>query len=113
MRERILLVSTLKELIASDIDLVFMMLDDFGELHRVEGKEIIIIIDNDTLTSMKNGNVLGVAESDMLIFVRTEDVSDKKAPGSFINIDGRECIVDLWVENLGITEISLHHTGMI
>ena len=108
-----LLVSTLKELIAADIDSVFMLLDDFGELHRVEGKEITIIIDNDTLTTMKNGNVLGVAESDMLIFAKTEDFPDKKATGSFINIDGRECIVDLWNENLGITEISLHHTGMI
>ena len=53
--------NTLKELIASDIDLVFMQLDDFGETHKVEGEEIVIVIDNDTLASMKNGNILDVA----------------------------------------------------
>lgn len=104
---------TLKDLIASDIDLIFMQLDDFGETHRVEGKEITIVIDNDTLTEMKNGNILGVAESDLLIFARTEDLPGEKAPGSAINIDGRECNVDLWTENLGITQIALHHARMI
>lgn len=104
---------TLKDLIASDIDLVFMQLDDFGEIHRVEGKEITIVIDNDTLATMKNGNILDVAESDMLIFAKTEDLPGEKAPGSAINIDGRECIVDLWAENLGITQITLHHSRMI
>lgn len=104
---------TLKDLIASDIDLVFMQLDDFGEIHRVEGEEITIVIDNDTLAAMKNGSILDVAESDMLIFAKTEDLPGKKAPGSAINIDGRECTVDLWTENLGITQITLHHSRMI
>lgn len=105
--------NTLKELIASDINLVYMQLDDFGEIHKVEGEEIVIVIDNDTLASMKNGNILDVAESDMLFFARTEDLLGKKAPGSAINIDGRECTVDLWTENLGITQITLHHARMI
>lgn len=57
----------LKDLIASDINLVFMQLEDFGEVHKIEGKSMTIIIDNDTLVTMKNGNILGVAESDMLV----------------------------------------------
>ena len=105
--------NTLKELIASDIDLIFMQLDDFGEIHRVEGKEITIVADSDTLASMKNGNILEVAESDMLFFARTEDLPGKKAPGSAINIDGRECTVDLWIENLGISQVTAHHARMI
>lgn len=90
-----------------------MQLNDFGEIHRVEGEEIVIVIDDNSLTTMKNGNVLDIAESDMLFFARTESLPGKKAPGSAINIDGRECIVDLWIENLGITQITLHHTRMI
>ena len=105
--------NTLKELIASDIDLIFMQLDDFGETHRVEGEEIVIVIDNDTLATMKNGNILDVAESDMLFFAKTEDLPVKKAPGSAINIDGRECTVDLWTENLGISQVTVHHARMI
>ena len=105
--------NTLKELIASDIDLIFMQLEDFGEIHKVEGKETIIVADSDTLASMKNGNILEVAESDMLFFARTEDLPGKKAPGSAINIDGRECTVDLWIENLGISQVTVHHARMI
>lgn len=44
---------SLKDLIASDINLVFMQLEDFGEVHKIEGKSITIIIDNDTLVTMK------------------------------------------------------------
>lgn len=104
---------SLKDLIASDIDLVFIQLEDFGEVHKIEGKSITIIIDNDTLVTMKNGNILGVAESDTLIFARTEDLEGEKAPGSALNVDGRECTVDSWTENLGITQIALHHTRMV
>ena len=93
---------SLKDLIASDIDLVFMQLEDFGEVHKIEGKSITIIIDNDTLITMKNGNILGVA-----------DLEGEKAPGSALNVDGRECTVDSWAENLGITQIALHHTRMV
>ena len=95
---------SLKDLIASDIDLVFIQLEDFGEVHKIEGKSITIIIDNDTLVTMKNGNILGVAESDTLIFARTEDLEGEKAP---------ECTVDSWAENLGLTQIALHHTRMV
>ena len=94
---------SLKDLIASDIDLVFMQLEDFGEVHKIEGKSVTI----------KNGNILGVAESDTLIFARTEDLEGEKAPGSALNVDGRECTVDSWAENLGITQIALHHTRMV
>ena len=102
----------LKDIIVADIDGVFMQLDDFGETHRVESKNITIIIDNDTLDTMKNGNVLDVSESDLLIFARSIDL-ERKAPGSAINLDGREYIVDLWTENMGVAQIALHHARMI
>ena len=66
----------------------------------------MIVIDNDTLASMKNGNILDVAESDMLFFARTEDLPGKKAPGSAINIDGREYTVDLWTSMLQARAVS-------
>lgn len=91
---------SLKDLIASDIDLVFMQLEDFGEVHKIEGKSITIIIDNDTLVTMKNGNILGVAE-----------------PGAFSpsrsSVLAKIRVSDSWAENLGITQIALHHTRMV
>lgn len=98
---------TLRDLIAADIDLVFFQLDDFAETHRIEGKEIDIVIDNDMLTKMKQGQILGVAESDMLIFARAKDMPKRKAPGSLLNVDGREYIVDDWTENKGVAQVAL------
>ena len=90
-----------------------MQLEDFGPLHKIAGKSPTIILAPPTLVTMKNGNILGVAESDTLIFARTEDLEGEKAPGSALNVDGRECTVDSWTENLGITQIALHHTRMV
>ncbi|MBQ9229076.1 MAG: hypothetical protein IJ680_07720 [Paludibacteraceae bacterium] len=104
---------TLKDLIAADVDRVFFELDDFAELHRIEGKEISIVIDNDQLEKMKQGQILGVAESDMLIFAKTSDMPKRKAPGSLLNVDGRELIVDEWTENKGVTQIALRQNRTV
>lgn len=104
---------SLKDLIESDVDLVFFQLDDFAEAHRVEGKEISIVIDNDQLVKLKQGQVLGVAESDMLIFARVDDLPKRKAPGSLLNVDGREYLVDDWIENKGIAQISLRQNRTV
>lgn len=104
---------TLKDLIAADVDRVFFELDDFAELHRIEGKEVRVVIDNDQLEKMKQGQILGVAESDMLIFARTADMPKRKAPGSLLNVDGRELVVDEWTENKGVTQIALRQNRTV
>ena len=98
--------SVFKDQVAKDITAVFMDLDEFGEVHEVEGKEITIVIDDDALITRK-GSELGVAESSLLIFARCEDLPERKAPGSAINIDGREYIVDDWTESSGVAQIAL------
>jgi len=95
------------------VDLVFFQLDDFAETHRVEGKEISIVIDNDQLVKMKQGQVLGVAEADMLIFARVADLPKRKAPGSLLNVDGREFVVNDWTENKGVAQISLRQNRTV
>jgi len=107
------MVGKFQEQIAQDNALVFLNIDEFGETHTVEGKEITIIIDDDALVTRKGGAELGIAESSMLIFARSEDLPKKKAPGSALNIDGRECIVDDWVESSGMSQISLSQNRTI
>jgi hypothetical protein len=104
--------STFKDQVVKDIELVFLNLDEFGETHEVEGREITIVIDDDALITRK-GAELGVAESSLLIFARCEDLPERKAPGSAINIDGREYIVDDWTESTGVAQIALsQHRGI-
>ena len=94
---------TLKEQMAGDVADLFFMLDDFGETHRVEGKRIDIVVDNDELVKLKTGQIVGTAAADLLFYARTSELPEKKAPGSNINYDGRECLVEDWVENSGVS----------
>lgn len=98
---------TLKEQMAGDVADLFFMLDDFGEKHAVEGKKIDIVIDNDELTKMKTGQVIGVAEASLLFYARSSDLPERKAPGSNLLFDHRECIVVDWIENSGVSCVLL------
>lgn len=93
---------TLKEMMSGDVADLFFLLTDFGERHEVEGKVIEVVIDNDELLRLKTGAELGLAEADFLIYARSVDVT-RQAPGSLINLDGRECQVVDWVENAGVS----------
>lgn len=99
--------STLKELMAGDVADLFFMLADFGETHEVEGRMIDIVIDNDELLKLKTGTEIGLSDANMLIYARTADMPDRKAPGSLINLDGRECQVIDWIENTGVSCVAL------
>ena len=46
---------TFKEQILKDLDEVFLNLEEFAELHRVEGVEIPVVVDSDQLNKLKRG----------------------------------------------------------
>lgn len=47
-----------KDQVAKDRMAVFLDQDFFGEMYRVEGKDIPIVLDNDELKERQNGNDL-------------------------------------------------------
>ncbi|MCI5996104.1 MAG: sugar ABC transporter ATP-binding protein [Blautia sp.] len=97
---------TLKEQIAGDVADLFFMLEDFGEEHKVEGETILVVPDEDTLQSLKSTDI-GLSEATLLIYARVKDLPGRKAPGSFINYDGREMMVINWTENYGVAALAL------
>ena len=82
------------------------MLEDFGEAHKVEGKSIDIVIDNDALTKLKTESGY-LADANILLYARSADLPKRRAPGNPLNFDGRECIVQDWTENKGVSAIAL------
>ena len=96
-----------KDMVAADIAATFLDIQYFGELYRVEGKEIPIVIDNDELKERQGGQDLAVAESATLFHAAVSDLPSRKVPGSNLNINGRECIVDDWKEAMGVATIAL------
>lgn len=102
---------TLKDIIASDVDKVFINQDDFCDEHTIEGKKIICSIDNDEMSQLPGGEEFGVGESVLRVFAKTTDLSDAgliyRGYGSHIDVDGRIYTVTDWIENKGITEIHM------
>ena len=96
-----------KDMVAADIAATFLDRNFFSEPYRIEGKTVLIVIDNDQLRERQGGQDLAVAESATLFHAAAVDLPPRKAPGSSININGRECIIDDWTEAMGVATIAL------
>ena len=96
-----------KEQIAADLDSVFLNLDEFAEIHRVEGSKIPVVVDNDQLNKLKKGQILGLVEADMLLMGKTADFPADLEPGRMLNVDGRELIIASSGEDMGLVEVAL------
>lgn len=96
-----------KEQIINDLDAVFLNLDEFAEIHRVEGKKIPVVVDNDKLEKLKKGQILGLVEADMLLMGRESDFPEDLNPGRLLNVDGREMIIANSGKDMGLVEVAL------
>jgi len=101
-----------KEMVARDRAL-FLNLDEFGEEHRIDGKMVTVVLDDNALKERQGGAELSVAESSLLIYAAVEDLPTPKAPGAGMNVDGREYIVDDWSIDMGIATVALRQNRQI
>ena len=96
-----------KEQILKDLDAVFLNVDEFAEYHRVEGVQIPVVVDNDQLNKLKEGQILGLVEADMLLMGKESDFPRDLEPGRLLNVDGRELIVVNSGKDMGLVEVAL------
>lgn len=96
-----------KDMVAADRSNVFLNVAEFGEEATVEKRTIKIMVDDDELKKRQGGQELAIAESGTLFYARVEDLPPRRAPGSSLNINGRECIVDDWREDMGMATVIL------
>lgn len=99
--------------VAKDIYDVFLNLDHFADYHRVAGKRIKCVVDDDALRKRQSGQELSVEESSLMLFAKVDDLPTRQSPGQTINIDSREYIIDDWQEDIGMATLTLHQmTGV-
>ena len=99
-----------KDMVERDRLVVFLDLEFFGETFRVEGKGIPVVLDTDELRKRQGSQDLAVADSGTLFYARVEDLPPRRAPGSNLNVNGRECVIDDWKEDMGIATVVLRET---
>lgn len=96
-----------KAMVADDLRSTFLNLEEYGEEHRVEGKTITAVLDDDTLKERQGGQELSVAESSLLLFAAVEDLPARRPAGEGLNVDGREYIINDWREDMGLATVAL------
>lgn len=105
-----------KELLQQDVKNVFLNPAEFGEAHTVEGREMVIVIDDHELLEhqRKTGQCLdGIYDKQRLIYVAAEDIGPLPAQGSFFTIDNESYTVVDAVAEGDIYAITIGANGNI
>ena len=94
--------------IAADIDSIFLLGDEFATTHRIEGVNVLCVVDGATHGPKSDGAMYDLAQMDYVVFAKTSDLPPRKAVGSLLNLDGKELTVGRWDDEDGITIIGLY-----
>lgn len=107
---------TFKETIKQDIRSVFLNFDEFGEIHKLNGKKRLVIIDENELTEREkkirnSGKVKGVDGGlhlkQLLFYIAAEDFGELPLPGNTLEFDGRKYVITDAENEDGVYSISL------
>lgn len=105
---------TFKEQIAKDNRTVFMNIDEFGDIHNVNGKDMTVLIDNNELVDREKRYQYrhslyadGVYLKELLIYVHAEDFGPLPAIGRIVTFDNKTYIVSDAINEDGIYSLCL------
>lgn len=104
-----------RDQIKQDLSDVFLNLDEFADLHRIEGKEVPVVIDSDImamLSKIGDNRIHGMDEADMVIMGKASDLPENLDPGRLLNLDGREVIVVTTTSEMGLVQIAVRQNRM-
>lgn len=104
-----------KDQIKQDLSDVFLNLDEFADLHRIEGKEVPVVIDSDMLEKLSkigDNRIHGMDEADMVIMGKASDLPENLDPGRLLNLDGREVIVVTTTSEMGLVQTAVRQNRM-
>lgn len=104
-----------KDQIKQDLADIFLNLDEFADLHRIEGKEVPVVIDSDIMAKLSkigDNRIHGMDEADMVIMGKASDLPENLDPGRLLNLDGREVIVVTTTSETGLVQIAVRQNRM-
>lgn len=93
-----------KEQLEKDFDGTFFNLDEFAELHTIDGKEIPVVVDNETLIQLNMGKTVnsdGIFTDSIIIFVQKKYLDYEPVIGQVMDFDGVTYLVDNVLSDTG------------
>ena len=105
---------TFKEQIERDNRSVFMNFDEFGEIHKLNGKRKLVIVDEIELTErekrIRNRDAIkeeGLHRKQLLFYIEADKFGPLPSPGNLLNFDGKDYNITDANNEDGIYSISL------
>ena len=101
---------TFKEILQQDIKRTFLNVDEFGEMHDINGQEVMIVIDENELTEREKRlrrNEGELHKKQLLFYIAAEDFGNLPAPGKVLKLDQKSYIITDAEDEGGIYSISL------
>ncbi len=99
-----------KDILKNDIKAIFLNPDEFGEEHIVQGKPMVIVLDDmENIEREKKMKPCagGVYARQMLFYVSADDFGPMPAQGGLITIDGNRYTVVDATDEAGIYAITV------
>lgn len=94
-----------KDEVQNDLSAVFLELEEFAEVHSIEYQDVICILD--TVQSTEKANEYDIAQADLIVMAKAEDMPPRKEAGALLNIDSKEYTVIKWDVQDGLTVVEL------
>lgn len=93
-----------KEQLEMDFDNTFFNLDEFAELHTIDGNEIPVVVDNETLLQLNLGKTEysdGIFTDNIMFFVQRKYLNYEPVIGQVIEFDGVAYPIDNVLSDTG------------
>ena len=105
---------TFKDQIRRDNHMIFMNLDEFSDIHVVNGKKMAVQVDNNEMIDREKRyqykrslNADGVYLKELLIYVKAEEFGKLPAVGRILVFDGKSYTISDAVDEDGIYSLCL------
>ena len=105
--------SAFKDLVEADRE-IFINIDELGEAHDIDGTVINVVLEDEQIEELKSKQTQSsptavlLSQSDLILFAKTEELPERKTRGEILYIDDVGYTVDTWLDEMGITRITLH-----
>lgn len=106
--------SAFKDQIKSDNEKIFMNLDEFSDIHTINGVEMAVQVDSNEMIDREKRYQYkrslyadGVYLKELLIYVRAEDFGPLPAVGRTLIFDGKTYLISDAIDEAGIYSLSL------
>lgn len=93
-----------KAQLEKDFNNTFFNMNEFAELHSIDGREVPVVVDNDTLLALKLGNNVdsdGIFEDAKLFFILKKYLDSEPVIGQIMDFDGESYQIGNILEDLG------------